>query len=861
MNETLSFFGRVNLRHLVERRLRTLLTVSGVAAGVALIFSITVINGALVSTVRSSMRVVAGNAELEVAATDLSGLPEAVVDRVRSVEGVRSAVPVTRVVSRTTGEADSEKGLWLGVTLDFAQLFPADALGASGVSLSEGGALLSGAAILGDGFAGKIGARAGDEVRLQTPEGPRTVRVAGVLSGAALQSLNGGDFGVMALPVAQELFGKSGRVDSVYVVTEPDVPLETVEAGLEDELDGAATVAPPGERAAVFERSFGTLQLLTSMAGVVALFVALFVVFNTMSMSVTERRREISLALSLGMRRTRIFASFLLEAAAMGGVASGVGIILGLGLAQVLVTDAVDGYRFMLPETTSAPVDVDATTVLLTLGAGVVISVLGAWVPVRRVMAVAPIEFLRPRTPFESEIGRSRSRATRFAFAGASLLTLSGLVAYSFTAATWIAGVTLVALMVSVTLALFWVVPLSVQLVRRFLGFAFGPVGRLTGDALDRSPRRTTATAAALLLSLAMVVGVGTAIESYDAQIARSARAWFGAPLYVRTTSFFGFGSDQPLDAELAGDLERVEGVEHAYPARYGFLNLHGEQAVIYAVAVAEAAADGATETLSASATDLDQQEFVETLGEGRVVLSRYTADALGIEEGQRITLPTPSGSRSFVVGGLFDDLLPFYSMYMEQETYADLWKDDKADAIALIPEPGASLQSVEREVTALLQARDLPGEVKTRSEVIGAIGEITEGLVSIARGIQLAALIVAALTIANTMFIAVLERRWEFALSRAIGMTRRQLGRSVFLEAAGIGLIGAGGGAIFGTLIGAVMLLMMEQQFVWRVPFEMQWLLVAGAVLGGILLASAAAVYPRRVAIRRPIVESLRYE
>ena len=859
MNETLSFFRRVNLRHLVERRLRSLLTVAGVAAGVALIFSITVINGALVSAVRSSMRVVAGAAEIEVAATDLTGLPQDAVDRIASVDGVERAVPVTRVVSQTVGEAGRTEGLWLGVTLDFASLFPPDSGAATGVTNADAASWIAGEAILAEGFAERVGARAGEEVRVETPEGPRRVTVARVISGSVLQTVNDGNFALLALPAAQDLFGKPGRVDSVYVVTEPDVSLGSVTEALEEEMDGAATIGPPGERAAVFERSFGTLQLLTSMAGVVALFVALFVVFNTMSMSVSERRREISLALSLGMRRKRIFASFLIEAAAMGLVASTAGVVAGFALARALVRDAVEGYRFMLPETTSAPVDVEAVTVLLTLATGVAVSVLGAWVPVRRVLSVAPIEFLKPRAPFDLEASRGPSRAARIALAICIVLTLAGMAAYWVTAASWLAGATLVALMGAVTLTLIWVVPLALRALRIFLRFAFGPVGRLSGEALHRSPGRTTATAAALLLSLAMVVGVGSAVESYDAQIARSAEGWFGAPLYVRTTSFFGFGSDQPLDRDLAAQLERVQGVAHAYPARYGFVNLRGDQAIIYAIPVAEAAEDDASDSLSSAG--MDQEEFIDILGAGRVLLSRYTGDALGVEQGERISIPTPSGDRSFVVGGFFDDLVPFYSAYMEHGTYADLWKDDKADAFALLPEPGASLDSVERNVTAVLEQRGLPAEVKTRDEVIGGIGEITEGLVSIARGIQLAALVVAALTIANTMFIAVLERRWEFALSQAVGMTRSQLGKSVFLEAGGIGLIGSGGGVIFGTLFGVVMLMMMEQQFAWRVPFEPQWLLAGGAVAGGILLAAASAIYPRRLAVRRPIVESLRYE
>ena len=514
MKEGFAFFRRVNLRRLFERRLRSLLTISGVAAGVALIFSITVINSTLLSTVRASMRVVGGEAEIEVAATDLSGLPQDVVDRITALDGVERAVPVTRSVSRTTGEDDRAQGLWLGVTLDFASLFPSGAAGLDQVSLSAGPGVLTGGAILAEPFAERLGVGEGDSVVVQTPRGPRSVAVAGILSGSVLQTVNGGDFAILALPAAQRLFAKSGRVDSIYVVTESDVPLDSLGAALEDELEGAASVGPPGERAEVFERSFGTLQLLTTMAGVVALFVALFVVYNTMSMSVTERQREVSLALALGMKRRRIFAAFFAEAGFIGLVASAIGIAAGFMLARALVADAVDGYRFMLPETTSAPVSVRPATVASALLGGVLVSLLGAFVPVRRVLRVAPIEFLLPRAPFSSEVDQGRSLAAKAVLALASLLTIAGIVAYQRTAASWLAAVTLVALMTTVTLTLVWVVPWSIRVVRSLLRMSFGAIGRLAGDSLARNSGRATATSAALLLSLAMVVGVGSAVES-----------------------------------------------------------------------------------------------------------------------------------------------------------------------------------------------------------------------------------------------------------------------------------------------------------------------------------------------------------
>lgn len=861
MRAGFALFRRVNLRYFTERRLRTALTVAGVAAGVGLVFSISVINATLVSSVRSSIEMLAGDADIEVAASDPTGLSQSTVDEIEELDGVDKAVPALRSVTRVTHGSSDTQALFLGATLDFASLFPRNLGEISDIEVSGGLGVATGGVILSEDLADSLNAGTGDVIQVETPTGHSSLRVAGFLSGGGLEAVNGGAFGIMSLPAAQEVFQREGRVDSIYVVGDDDTPTSSIESEIENTLDHAAVVGPPGERGEVFERTFSTLHMLTTMAGVVALFVALFVVYNTMSMSVTERRREISLALSLGVRKRQVFGAFLAEAAVLGVVSAVVGIAGGFALASVLVESAIDGYRFVLPETTSGIVTVDPGSVLLAGTGGLAVSLLGAFIPVRRVLTVAPIEFLKPQAPYEWQEGAHGPAAIlKILFLITSAITLMGLAFYSEIREPVLAGALLVTSLAGVTLLLPWAVPFGLKVLRPFLQKGFGAIGRLAVDALEKNWRRTTMTVAALLLTLGMVIGVGSAIESLNEQITRRASGWFGAPLYVNANSYNAFGSDQPLPADLESRIERVEGVEHAYPGRYGFVNVGGEQAVIYAIAVVEAAREAGVDNLS-SPGGIDRDEFIEDLASGGVVVSRYTARRLGLDVGDEMSLPTPAGRRDFTVRHLMDDLVPFDSMYMEYETYRRFWGDEKADRFAVLPAEGASTESVRARLQESFDDQKIPAEVLSRTEVIGDVREISEGLISIARGIQLAALIVAALTIANTMFIAVLERRWEFGLQRAMGMGRRELGLSVLLESGSIGIIGAVGGLIMGTAFGFLMLVMMEEQFYWRIPFEPQWALMALGAAGGVAIAAAAGVYPRRIATRVPIVECLRYE
>ena len=856
-----SLATRVNLRHLRAKKVRTALTVGGIAAGVALLFSISIINATLLSSFRSSIRDLAGAAELEVAATDATGLPEDLVATVEDIEGVEAAVPVLRTTTRLEGDGGDARVLVLGITPAFTQLFPKAAgplgeVGISGDFGSEGGGLLVGASLADD-----IGATRGTAARLQVPEGDRQVAVTGEISSGALALLNGGDVAFMLLEPAQELFGKRDRIDSVYVVGDPDVELDAVRSSIEERLEGSALVGPPGTRGQGLERVFASLATLLSMGGTVALFVALFVVYNTMSMSLAERRREISMIMALGGERRQMFGAFLLEAGALGVVASLLGLGGGLWLADALVARAADDFR-ILSITSVATVTVPASAVVVAGLGGLAVSLVGAYVPARRVFTVAPMESLRPVAAYEWEPRSGSWSSGRMLAVGVAAIagSIATLVAFLlFPEERWIVTVGLLLGLSGVTLLLPRIVPAAIALVRPVLVRGFSTTGRLSSDALVKNPGRSTFTVAALVLTLGLVVGVAGALDSYERQIENTATALIGAPIYVTAESFTGLTSDQPLELSLRDELEAVEGVDYVYPLRFALLDLGSEQALIYAIPVEEALERGANTQLGSITSDPDG--FLKGLEDGGVAVSRLTAERLELEVGEEVRLPTPSGERDFEVHAVFDDLLSFDSFYLDLAEYHELWGDDKADEFGVLTERGSSVAAVKRGLEEAVARAEAPAEVFGKDELVGRILAVVAGTFELAQGVQLAALVVAALTIANTMFTAVLERRWEMGLERAIGMGSAQLARTVLLEAAVIGAIGGAGGAILGAITGFFMTQAMEAEFSWQIPYRLPLLLAFVSVAGSTVLAALAGVVPSRLAVRTPIIESLRYE
>ena len=848
----------VNLRHFTRHRLRTGLTAGGIAAGVALVFSISVINGTLLSSARASVRDLAGAAEIEVASADTTGLTAETGALVEEVEGVERSVPVLRVTTKITGGRDARRTLLLGITPEFAGLFPGQ--GVEGLRIRGGAGRGGTGLVLSETLADRLGASLGAIVAAESPEGPVALEVTGTVGGGPVSFLNGGDLGVMFLPAAQSAFGREDRVDSFYVIVDPQAEIGDVTRSLEERLRGAAIVGPPGERGRGFDETFAALSTLTSLAGLVSLFVAMFVVYNTMSMSLAERRRELSMMGAFGASPRDLAGAFLAEAALLGVIAAGAGLILGAGLAKLLVGPAVTQYS-ILPLTSVGGLIIEPAQVALAGLGGVAVALLGAFLPARRVLRVAPIESLRPEAGYEWEPEGGASSSRRALAAGAGLaLSLALLAAFArspdikpLAVAGLLAGLT------GVTLLLPSVVPIVVRVLAPIVERALGTIGRLSVDALRKNPRRTTYTVGALVLTLGMVVSVGAALGSYEDEVETQAEATFEAPLFVGASSFTGLGSDQPLPASFERTIEQVNGVATAYPQRYVSVDINGSQALLYALPVVEAQLAGTGERFAGASSD--PETLLEGLRDGGVVVSRLTAKRHDITIGESFDVPTPAGVRPFRVVGTFPDLASFDTMYIDRATYLRYWDDDKVDRFAVTLVPGADEATVARGLRAAIDASGYPAEVLTKRALIERILGAIKGLFSIARGIQIAALLIAILTIANTMFTAVLERRWESGLSRALGMSARDLRRGVVIEAGVIGLVGSGGAAVLGLILGFVMTQIMEVQFSWSVSFHAPWGLLLVALAGGAAASIVAGAVPSRMAAGTPIIEALRYE
>src|SRR6185312_7993846 len=295
------------------------------------------------------------------------------------------------------GPAGPSRSAVFGVPANLAALFPGGLGGLSSQLAYLGprsGVLLS------ERVAQVTGASAGDRVTLRTVSGPVRSELLGAVANSPFAAVDGGNFALVSLARAEDFFGSRDRPSVIYVTARDGISVNGLRRSLRRRLGARSVVRSPEESAAVFRVIFDSIASLSEQARAVALLVALFLVFNTMSMSLAERRWEVAMLSLTGARRRQVMVAFLAEAFVLGLVGGAVGILGGVALGSVLVQRVADSYA-VLPLSSSGPLQTSLATILLGLGAGVAVVLAGAAWPAWRILNVRPIEALLPQARYE----------------------------------------------------------------------------------------------------------------------------------------------------------------------------------------------------------------------------------------------------------------------------------------------------------------------------------------------------------------------------------------------------------------------------------------------------------------------------
>lgn len=821
-----------SLREIAVHRRRTVASIAVMAVSAAYLVAIFGVFGSITGSVNRLADEIAGIAALEVSGITDAGFPDSIANDVAAVPGVATAAPMIRMSAPTA----SGPVLLFGADDRSAALDGAlkDAVGIAVGAPAETTAGSPHGVRVGPG----IGRAQGDTFRLGSDE----VTVTEVLTDQQLAGLNGGHYVLAPLPLAQNLTGRHGQLDSILITIDPGADLADVRDTVTAVVDGRAIVADPSLRATRAGDGVKLMNYMALMGAAVALVVGAFLIYTTVTMAITQRRPAISMLRAIGGRRGTIVGDLLVETAILGLlgglIGSGFGILLGrtaIGRLPPTVTQGLEArIEYWLPDY-AIPVTIVAT---------VLTSVAAAAMAARQVYKVSPIEALAPVGVSAADNVPRWLRIASGVIALAVLVAAVALMVFRAGSLAFIAMATLFCAQIALGFAFAGPIVKTTAATARL----FGSAGALAAATIERAPRRIWATVMTVLIAVVTTV----VITGTNNDMIRSARDIFASvadvDVWVTAESADRYPTDL-LPQGITEEVAAVPGVAHITEGAFGFAVIGGTRVLL------DGFASGTRDPLF-SAVEPDVRD--EVLSGRGVVLSQNLGTALGIGAGDELELQTPHGPRRTTVLAL----VPYFSTVigtvgMELGQLRAWFDRPGTTTLQITADQGADRSRLLAEVRRVVPA---PNHVYDGRTALAGLEAPLHQSMLIANAVWIIVVFVAAVALLNTLTLSVLERRRELGMLRAMGSSRHYTLRMVLAEATAIGIVGSVLGLLAGLtdqwLFSVVSGDIMNFDVAFR-PGPMALVFTLGALLISLL----GALPPARRAARLNIIDAVSVE
>ncbi len=691
--------------------------------------------------------------------------------------------------------------------------------------------------------ADKTGYHVGDTARVLVKGGAQPVVIAGIAKFSDADSPGGASFVLFTTDTAQRLVGEPGKFDAISVVAQPGISEQEVASRIQPQL-------PPGTEAVTAAKvtkesqdnirdAFKFFNTFMLVFAVIALLVGGFIIFNTFSITVAQRARENALLRALGAKRRQVLFSVLLEALAVGVIASvigvGVGVVVSAGLKALL-----SAFGFDVP---AGGVVLSASTIIFSLAVGIGITLVSAVSPARKAGKVPPIAAMR-----DVAVGSTGYGSKQRIIVGCGILVLGGVsLAYGLISTPSNAllvvgvGVLLVFYGVSVlgrTVAL----PLS-QFIGSPLPRLRGICGQLARENAMRNPKRTATTASALMIGVGLVAFITIFAASAKASFNHTIDTSFHGDFVVTSPAGFGSGG---IDPSVTKRLSALPEVQAAGPIRAGLAKIDGSVQPVL----------GASEQTFALVDVKPQKGSPPDLGPATIAIYKDVAKDKHLAIGDKVPVVfKDTGLQQLRVAMIYGENHPAGDYLLGIQTYEKNFTDQYDFQIFVKKAPSANAAAA---LSAVKSAASVsPGaKVLDQTEYKADQTKFIDQLLGLIYAMLALAIVIALLGIGNTLALSILERTRELGLMRAVGMTRRQLRSSIRWESVIIALQGALLGLVVGVFFGwALVTAMHDQGFnTLRLPPVNLLIIVALAAVAGVL----AAVLPARRAAKLDVLKAV---
>jgi putative ABC transport system permease protein len=837
-----------------KHALRWLLTLAGIVLGVAVFVGMHTANQSVLYAFRQTVDRIAGSTQLQISSGE-TGFDENVLERVQAVPKVRIAVPVIEAVVNT-GLPGQGNLLILGVDMTGDRgLRQYDLESGDEAVVDDPLVFLAqpDSLIVTEAFAKENKLGIGSKIPMSTMEGLKLFTVRGIMKSSGLASAFGGNLAIMDIYAAQKVFGRGRRFDRIDLAVDDGTSVEAVKAKLEALLGSGFQVESPSARGQQFESISRIYALTANITSAFALFIGMFIIYNTFQIAVTQRRTEIGILRALGATRRQVRTIFLGESVVAGLVGSSLGLLLGIVIARAMTgyIGSLLGEVFGIAQK-AEEISTNPALLIFAVALGVITSVVAAYIPARNAAGVDPVQALQKGRYQQMSAGENRIRRiialviTTLA-AACLLLSRNRILAYAGDALAVLA-----VLLLTPTLAQ-WVA----RALRPLLRWLRPVEGTLAADSLLQAPRRTSGAVAALMLSLALVVALGGLTRaSYD-----SIFQWLGVAL---NPDLF-ISPSQSLTARsfrfpgtMADQLRAVPGVGEVQSVRAARIQINGAP-VIFVAADVRALVNRATLPPTAG----DPKTMYKLTGEGKGILASDNFALLhGYKLGDVLDLPSPHGVLHLPIVGIVVDYSDQQgSVLMDRSVYQRYWNDDTVNVFRIYLARGSTESDVKRRILEKFGSQRRLF-VLTNRDVRQYVIRLTDQWFGITY-VQIAvAVLVALLGIINTLIVSITDRRRELGVLQAVGGLRNQIRGTIWLEAITIGAVGLILGLAFGALQLYYSLRITGEDLAgMRLSYEYPYQICLVLVPVILAVAFISAIGPAESAVRGSLVEALEYE
>jgi putative ABC transport system permease protein len=854
------------VRPLRQEPVRAALTALAVALGVAVVLAIELAGRAAAGSFHASLETLVGNEDLEI--TAVGGVPETLVGRLASLPYPLHVAPRMEdfAVVRPGGEVIPVIGLDVVASVqDYGEAKSSpEEIAPSGRAGAHGWPDLNSSVWLSSG----LHRAPGETLRLQINDIEREYRVAGLLparegpAGAEAENVV-----VMDIGLAQRLLRRPGRVDRILVRL-PALPgpagaahAATYESVLATELPPGVRLARIGQRTDENRKMLAAFRWNLRLLSYIALIVGAFLIYNTISVSVVRRRREIGVLRALGATRAQVLLAFLAEAGFFGLA----GAFAGIPLARAMAAGAVRllGTTVESLYVSSAPAPVALTAGILWLGliVGLGVALASAFAPALEAARVAPVEAMeRGGREYQARVRKVRDAwlAALAAAAGggaAMLPAVGGRPVFGYFAALLLIVAAALAMpaLVAGAMAAAGALLRRPEISRRLGGVA----ALLASRSLAASLRRSGVLSAALATAVAMMASVGIMVSSFRQTVEVWMNDQLPADFYLSPAVPPAADRHPTLSPAVAQIVAGVPGVAAVGSFRAYSISYQGLPATLGASDLSVVARTGRLHFLSGDRDAI----LAEVRGSDAVVVSEPFANKHHIQRGDTIALPLGERQVPFRVAGVFYDYGSEAGLVILDRTALSRYLPPGPPTnLAVLLAPGADAEEVRQAMIQALAGRRVT--ILRNSEIRAQAIRIFDRTFAITYALEAVAIVVAVVGIAGALLAVVIDRRREIGLLRFLGASQQQVRRLIVFEAGLLGLLANLAGLALGAVLSFILIFVINKQsFGWTIQFYWPPALLLGAAAGVYFATLLSAIYPARVATRLVPIEVIHEE